>query len=428
MQCCCKCLTLVLFLVSLATGQVPAAHDGELALGFAHNRSGQTSTWFVDYVEHGGEPAFRIAVHHFHAECDGYLYIGKTKLAYVPAFTPGQADGFEVARSDLKGSSPRYSGYSFSFGDKSQQFAFLSEPSRQAVSEQDSREQLMLFVRLMMTDFDAAQSEFGFVAAGWQPSFSATAASKELTGVPGIKVLAPAGVADGASVDAGGESLALLGLVAQPTAVRGVLMNGQLLTTRPITKNIVEFQSAPRRLQDAATTVNLLTIFDSGQSQITFTVRKPAITFASATLYTSEGTATVKGTVVGYGEVESINLGGQAASVNRNADNSFSFVTSGLLVNPGKNVLQGTIVDAAGTKHPFSVVVERHVRLTLDFVRRAIRTLSRTRLLEVLDQYGVDFRLDEETAKQLRAAGADQKLLDAIAEVGLIESRVSAYG
>lgn len=418
MKGCCNCLTLLLILASFATAQVPVAHDGELALGFAHNRSGETATWFVDYLEHGGEPAFRIAVHHFHAECDGYLYIGKTKIAYVPAFTPEQYDGFEVARSNLKSASPRYSGFSFTFGDRTQQFAFLSEPAKQAVSSPDSREQLMLFVHLMMTDFGLAQSEFGLIAAGWQQSFSPTAATKDATGAPGIRVLAPAGVADGAWVDAGSESLALVGIVAQPTPVRGLLMNGQPLPTRPITKNIVEFQSAPRRLEDAATPVNLSTNSDSGQSQITFTVRKPTISFASMTLYTADATATVKGTIAGYGEVERIELEGKAASVTRTPNNSFWFITPNLPVNPGKNVLQGTIIGVDGSTHSFSVVVERRVRLSLDFVRRAIRTLSRARLLEILDAYGVDFQLDEETTKQLRAAGADEKLLDAIADAG----------
>src|SRR6266550_5911756 len=154
------CTALLILVARLATAQVPTAHDGELALGFAHNRAGQISTWFVDYVEHAGEPAFRIPVHHFHAECNGYLYIGKTKLAYIPAFTPGQTDAFQIAHSDLKSVSPRYSGFSLTVGDKAQQFAFLSEPTRRAVSAQDSREQLMLFVNLVITDFDLAQIEF----------------------------------------------------------------------------------------------------------------------------------------------------------------------------------------------------------------------------------------------------------------------------
>jgi hypothetical protein len=69
-----------------------------------------------------------------------------------------------------------------------------------------------------------------------------------------------------------------------------------------------------------------------------------------------------------------------------------------------------------GTQHAFSVVVERKPRLTLDFVRRAIPTLSRARFADLLDEYGVDFQLDDATIKQLRTAGADQSLLEAIAE------------
>ena len=409
------CTALLILVARLATAQVPTAHDGELALGFAHNRAGQTSTWFVDYVEHAGEPAFRIPVHHFHAECNGYLYIGKTKLAYIPAFTPGQTDAFQIAHSDLKSVSPRYSGFSFTVGDKAQQFAFLSEPTRRAVSAQDSREQLMLFVNLVITDFDLAQIEFGRIVAGWQQSFSPTAAPN-VAGVPGIKIFAPPGATDGKPVDSTRDLLAVIGVVAQPTPVRGVLMNGQPIRTRPITMNVVEFQSAPVLLQSAATSVNLLTIFDSGQSQMMFTVRKPTITFTPTTLRTPDATAVVKGTLTGYGEVERVELDGRAATLTSNRDNSVLFETPSIPVQLGKNTLLGAIVGADGAQHPFSVVVERRPRLTLDFVRRAIHTLSRARLLELLDDYGIDFQLNEETERQLRAAGADTSLLEAIGE------------
>jgi hypothetical protein len=410
------CSFVLVLVACLARAQVPTAHEGELALGFAHNRAGQTSTWFVDYVEHSGEPSFRIPVHHFHAECSGYLYIGKTKIAYVPVFAPGQKDAFQIARSDLEGASPRYSGYSFSVGAKTQQFAFLSEPARRPVSAQDSREQLMLFVGLMMTDFDSAQAQFGRIVAGWQQVFSSAATPNQPPGIAGIRVFSPPDAADGKLVDSTRDSLAVVGVVSQPTPVRGVLMNGQPIRTRPISMNIVEFQSVPVALQSATTAVNLLSICDSGQSQLIFSVRKPTITFASTALQTPNATATVKGTLTGYGEIERVELDGRAATLTRNPDNSVGFETPDIPVEPGKNTVRGIIVGADRVQHPFSVVVERQPRLSLDFVLRAIRTLSRARLLELLDEYGVDFQLNEETTKQLRVAGADQSMLEAIAE------------
>jgi hypothetical protein len=410
------CPALLILVAHLATAQVPAAHDGELALAFAHDRAGQTSTWFVDYVEHAGEPAFRIPVHHFHAECSGYLYIGKTELSYDPAFAPGQKDAFQVRRRDLKSASPRYSGFSFTVADKVQQFAFLSEPAGHAISAQDSREQLMLFMNLMMTDFDLAQAEFGRIVAGWQQILSPSAAPNQPVGVTGIRIFSPLGVVDGKLVDSARDLLAVVGVVAEPTPVRGVVMNGQPILTRPITMNVVEFQSAPMRLQSPATSVNLLTIFDSGQSQMTFTVRKATITLAATTLRTSDPTATVKGTLTGYGEVKRVELDGRAATLTSNPDHSVAFETPGIPVKPGKNTLLGTIVSADGTQSSFSVLVDRQPKLSLDFVQRAIHTLSRARLLELLDEYGVDFQLNEETKKELRAAGADQSLLEAIDE------------
>ena len=307
------CLVLVILLARRAPAQVPTAHDGELALGFAHNLAGQTTTWFVDYVEHAGEPAFRISVHHFHADCSGYLYIGKTKIAYTPAFAPGQKDAFQVARSDLNGSSSRYSGFSFTVGAKTQQFAFLSEPDKHATPAQDAREQLMLFVSLMMSDFDLAQTEFGRIVAGWQQTFASAGAPNQSPGVAGIRVFSPRGAAEGKVVDSTRDSLAVIGVAAQPTPVRGVLINGQPILTRQISMNVVEFQSAPVLLQSAATTVNLLSICDSGQSQLMFTVRKPAITFATTSLRTPDATANVKGTLTGYGEIERVELDGKAA-------------------------------------------------------------------------------------------------------------------
>jgi len=184
--------------------------------------------------------------------------------------------------------------------------------------------------------------------------------------------------------------------------------------TRPFTANIVEFQSPTMPLTAATTSVNLLTIFDSGQSQITFTVRRPTVDFASTSLSTADPTVTVKGTLTGYGKVENIELGGNAGTVSTEADDAFQFVIPNVAVNPGKNMLEGSITSIDGVVHPFSVVVERRPRLSFDFVRRAIHTLSRARLTELLDEYGVDFQLDEETTQALRAAGADQNLLDAI--------------
>ncbi len=410
------CSVFLILLARLAPAQVPTAHDGELALGFAHSRVGQTTTWFVDYVEHAGEPAFRISVHHFHAECAGYLYIGKTKIAYTPASTPAQKDAFQIARSDLKGSSPRYSGFSFTVGDKTQQFAFLSEPAQRTSSGQDSREQLMLFVSLMMTNFDLAQAQFGQIVAGWQQVFSSATPLHGPSGVAGIRVFSPPGAAKGKLVDSTTDPLAVIGVAAQPTPVRAVLMNGQPIQTRPITLNIVEFQSAPVALQGATTAVNLLSICDSGQLQLMFAVRKPTITFTTASLQTPDTTATVRGTLTGYGEIERVELDGSAATLTRNPDNSVGFEARGILVEPGKNTLRGTIVGADRVQHAFSVVVERRPRLSLDFVRHAVQILSRARLLELLDEYGVDFQLDEETRKLLQAAGADQTMLEAIAE------------
>jgi hypothetical protein len=407
---------LLILVARLSTAQVPIVHDGELALGFAHERAGQTSTWFVDYVQHAGEPAFRIPVHHFHADCSGYLYIGKTKLSYDPAFAPAQKDGFDVRRSDLKSAAPRYSGFSFTLADRVQQFAFLSEPARRAISAEDSREQLMLFMTLLMTDFDLAQAEFGRIVAGWQPVFSPNATPNQAVGVAGIRIFSPLGAVDGKLVDSTGDSLAVVGVAAEPTPVRGVVMNGQSILTRPITMNVVEFRSAPVRLESPATTVNLLTIFDSGQSQMSFTVRKPTITFAATTLRTADPTATVKGTLTGYGEVERVELDGRAATLTVNPDHSVAFETPAIPVKPGKNTLLGSVVGADGTERSFSVLVDRQPRLSLDFVERAIHTLSRARLLELLDEYGVAFALNDDNRKQLRAAGADQSLLEAIEE------------
>jgi hypothetical protein len=410
------CSVFLIFLARLAHAQVPIAHDGELALGFAHNRAGQAATWFVDYVEHAGELAFRISVHHFHADCAGYLYIGKTKIAYTPVFSPGQKDAFQVARSDLKGSSPRYSGFSITVGANTQQFAFLSEAVKRTVAAQDGREQLMLFVSLMMSDFTLAQAEFGRIVAGWQPAFSPAGAPMQAPGVAVIRVFSPRGATEGNLVDSTRDSLGVMGVVAQPTPVRGVLMNGQPILTRQISTNIVEFQSAPVPLQSAATTINLLSISDSGQSQLRFTVRKPTITFANTPLRTPDATASVKGTLIGYGEIERVELDSKAATLTRNPDNSFGFEAPGIPVEVGKNTVLGSVVTADGARHSFSVVIERRPRLSLDFVRRAIQTLSRPRLLELLDEYGVDFQLDDATTKQLRAAGADPSLLEAIGE------------
>ena len=78
-------------------------------------------------------------------------------------------------------------------------------------------------------------------------------------------------------------------------------------------------------LQSTATAVNLVSICDSGQSQLMFTVRKPAITFATTPLRTPDATADVKGTLTGYGEIERVEVDGKAATLTRNPDNSVEF-------------------------------------------------------------------------------------------------------
>ncbi len=84
-----------------AGNYVAALHDSKPALVFAAD---QDRTFAVDLVDHDGERALRLRVHHSHmSPCTGYMYISHNRISYDPVDTPKfQKDAFVLQRSEIK--------------------------------------------------------------------------------------------------------------------------------------------------------------------------------------------------------------------------------------------------------------------------------------------------------------------------------------
>lgn len=95
-----------------AGAQQPVLHEDRLALKFEatsmFSQPGNAGVSFVDYVDRSGEPAFRFHVRHIHeGQCEGFLTITRSRIAYDASFTPAfQAHAFEVSRTELKEARP----------------------------------------------------------------------------------------------------------------------------------------------------------------------------------------------------------------------------------------------------------------------------------------------------------------------------------
>ncbi|HLK33098.1 MAG TPA: hypothetical protein VKT29_08405 [Terriglobales bacterium] len=414
------CLSLLVLLASATVAQVPVAHDGELALQFPHIGRNGASSWFVDYVDYSGEPAFRILVHHYHAWCYGYVYISANRVAYEPVFTPSLKDGFSVSRRSLSNVAPRFSGIEFEIGGKAEKFAFISGPSSPHMPRGllTGRDQLLTFIQLAITNFQSARSQMARVLVGSQKTFSAEAAGESPPRVsnPTISVLLPAGAAQDAVVDAGTSDLRVLGFAVQNSPIRLGWVNGRRLLLRFVAPNVAEFQSTVVPLAGDLTAVQVTLQTDIVRPQIEFSVRRPRVRFAMLPLETHDATYTLRGTLIGYGDVQAVRLLGVRGAIQRNADGSTSFELPNVPMEVGKNVLTGSVYTAEGVREPFEANVTRIRRLDMAYIQEAMHVLSRARLLELINERGVDFQLDDLNEKVLRAAGADDALLLAISK------------
>ncbi len=409
-------LCAVAFIMTVAaalSAQTAVAPNGVPALSFSHAGRSGARAWMLEYITLSdlNEPAFRIRAHHYHGWCNGYLYITPTRVAYDPVFTPGQKDGFSLRRADIVSARPRFAGYEFATADKLFRFAFLSDRTGAAASDQ--REALLQFVNGALRDFAAAQRGFVTALAGL-PDASPPAK-------PLIRVLEPRGVQPGASADASGPVQSIVGVVSVAGGVRAAAVNDRPATLTPLAPDIALFQSPAFELPAGATPVKItVTASNDSSGELAFNATRPDITLSAPGTKVRDAAVTLRGSVVGLPDVERLNVAGRPVPLQRRADGGFDFVVPNVPVELGANAITGYAVQTDGRRQVFETVVTRIPALkplTLDQLESGLRSgVSPSVMLGLVQSRGVAFELTPQIEKRLRALGATDDLLDAINE------------
>lgn len=399
-------------------GQTSISHADVPALKFKHQIRQRYSSWFVDYVQYDGEPAFRIRVHHYHKWCNGYLFLTPTRVAYVPQFTPSVNDSVAIARQDIVGTTPRYAGYEISIQNTTYAFAFLSDPDTAfAAGESDGRTDLLKFVSLALSDFAAAQRSFLTSIAGGDPGST----TPRFTMEPIIKVLNPVGAINNATVDASAPTQSVLGIAAAAGGIKAVTVNGAPANLIPLSPDIVQFKSADLFLKDANTVSIAATGGDNSVTQVAFNLIRPGVRITQPAVVGKivDPAVTIRGLVIGIHNFERIDLAGKNLAVSKQPDGTFAFESASVPLNMGLNCIPGFLVRANGDRELFWATVLRvppgPPPLSLDRIEGALRAdVTNGRLINLVNENGVDFQLTPEIERHLRSLGATKTLIDAI--------------
>ena len=214
------------------------------------SQPGNAGVTFVDYLDRGGEPAFRFHVRHIHeGQCEGFLYITRSRIAYDASFTPAfQAHAFEVSRTELKeakpASSPLGSYWSVTFqrgtpADSSfvPLFDYGGATGKTLHAPGDNAALSAFFVRAVAS-FDAAKGEFDQLTAALRPQpqpvsgaalgQSARAAMAEAPRFPEV-----VDVSEPRDNEVKQEKITVRGIAYDATGIRSVEVWGRVAAMRP---------------------------------------------------------------------------------------------------------------------------------------------------------------------------------------------------
>lgn len=167
-----------------AAAQQAVMHEDRPALKFDGTSAmapGVSGVTYVDSITRGGETAFRFLVRHIHeGHCQGFLYLTRTRIAYEPVDSPDfRAHAFDVLRTELKEAKPETSPFgrywSLNFQKEAPAaasfvplFDFGAASGRPLHQPADSAPLSALFVRVV-GGFDAAEQEFQLLTAALRP-------------------------------------------------------------------------------------------------------------------------------------------------------------------------------------------------------------------------------------------------------------------
>jgi hypothetical protein len=233
-------------------------------------------------------------------------------------------------------------------------------------------------------------------------------------------MLEPAGAEEGKTVSAYDPTLHLRGIASQASGIASVSVNGQSAFFKPLAPQTVEFDLRDLPLSSGTSAVVVVaTATDKSVSQMTFKVSRSEVRVLEpgAGSETADAAVKVRGLAVGFPDVDKVEVAGQAATLRRREDGSVEFEAANVPLTVGPNALQGYVLTRSGMRQSFSLNLKRNPppgppALTLAEVETALQNgLSKAKIASLVNQYGVDFEVTDETEKRLRDAGADANLL-----------------
>jgi hypothetical protein len=241
---------------------------------------------------------------------------------------------------------------------------------------------------------------------------------------PTISMLEHAGAEEGKTVSAYDAALHLRGIASHASGIASVSVNGQTAFFKPLAPQTVEFDLSDLPLSSGLSAVVVVaTATDRSVSQMTFKVSRPEVRVLEpgAGSETTDAAARVRGLAVGFPDVEKVDVAGQAATLRRRDDGSVEFEAADVPLTVGHNSLPGYVLTRGGMRRDFKLELTRKPppgppALSLQEVQTALENgLSKKKITDMVNQFGVDFELTQETEQRLRTAGADSNLLLAIA-------------
>jgi hypothetical protein len=420
-----RAIAFVLAAIGTSLPQVAVEHETSPSLQFRHIYSQRLSSWFVDYVVYRGERALRIPVHHYHAACNGYLYLTAERIAYNPSFTPKENDGFDYSRSDLKNAKLRFAGVDLYFlSGKRDSFAFISEPeSGSDAFRPDERQQLLTLINLGFHDFAAAERQFLGVLAGSQSKFLPQAdAGSRTAQAPSVRVLPPPNAEKDAPIDVSGAQAQIYGVAADDAGIREIKVAGQPAVLTKLTPQISLFQASGLALRPGVNDVPIAATFANGSTkEIQARLNRQEIAIdgtENGPLVVISPITAIKGTITGIRGVEDVQVAGVHARILHASSDTVHFDAEGIDVAPGSQELPG-VVQAVNGAQQFLVPVNRVKGippLSYSRIEDALRNgiFPRAGLRKWIEQRGVNFKLDTESENKLRSLGADDNLILAI--------------
>ncbi len=412
-------LTLLFVLAGVASAQ------------FAAKRAPSTSSPLVSDAEseRGGpeligdanNPVLRYPVAHQHAmsACMGYLTITHERMKFESKTEP--AHSFDLARADLTaaqqwrifGSTIEEAEFKFR-GGSTYHFFHVKKRTVETANAKFGWGDVLGFQELVngATRFDEV--------------VAALKAQQHVAAPPVISMIEPADAAvEGKTLTATGGTLRLRGIVSQETGIASVLVNGQPAMLKQLTPQTQEFVVENVAVSNGSSAIVVLVMAtDKSEAHKTFTVSRQGVRILEPTYFpyeTGDARVRIRGVAAGFANVQRVEIAGVPAVLTRRDSGEIEF-QSDTPINVGENNLQGYVIAATGAREPFALAVKRlplagpQPLKELEIEKALEDGLPSTRIMSLVNKYGVDFALTDEVEQRLRRAGADSNLLLAIAK------------